>query len=148
MKKKILISAHTLRLGGVERSFLGILQSIDFSKYDVDVFLHKHDGELLKFLPNEVNLLPENKNCELLLEPIFSSIKSGYFRAFFTKLIAKIYSHFYTIFHQKDSSKLDSLAHFHLHKIADFFFPKISKKKYEKFHFYRLFVGLCPFSFL
>ena len=86
MKKKILISAHTLRLGGVERSFLGILQSIDFSKYDVDVFLHKHDGELLKFLPNEVNLLPENKNCRLLLEPIFNSIKSGYFRAFFIVL--------------------------------------------------------------
>ena len=131
MKKKILISTHTLRLGGVERSFLGILQNIDYSKYEVDVFLHKHDGELLKFLPNEVNLLSENKNCELLLEPIFSSIKSGYFRAFFTKLIAKIYSYFYTIFHQKDSSKLDSLAHFHLHKIADFLFPKISKKKYD-----------------
>ena len=128
MKKKVLISTHTLRLGGVERSFLGILQSIDFSKYDVDVFLHKHDGELLKFIPNEVNLLPENKNCRLLLEPIFSSIKSGYFRAFFTKLIAKIYSYFYTISHQKDSSKLDSIAHFHLHKIADFLFPKISKK--------------------
>jgi glycosyltransferase involved in cell wall biosynthesis len=131
MKKKILISAHTLRLGGVERSFLGILQSIDFSKYDVDVFLHKHDGELLKFLPNEVNLLPENKECRFLLEPIQSAIKERVFSVVFTKIISKFYDAVFNLFHKKNADKLDSIAHFHLHKIADFLFPKISKKKYD-----------------
>lgn len=131
MKKKILITTHTLRLGGVERSFLGMLQNFDYTSYDVDVFLHKHDGELLQYISKEVNLLPENKYCRLLLEPIFNSIRLGCFRVFFIKLFARIYSILYELFHPKDSFKLDSLAHFHLHKVADFFIPSISNKKYD-----------------
>lgn len=131
MKKKILISTHTLRLGGVERSFLGLLQHFDYSKFEVDVFLHMHDGELLKYLPKEVNLLPENKECRFLLEPIQSAIKERVFSVVFTKIISKFYDAVFNLFHKKNADKLDSIAHFHLHEIANFFFSDISSKEYD-----------------
>lgn len=131
MKKKILISSHTLRLGGVERSFLGILQCIDYSKFEVDVFLHKHDGELMKYLPKEVNLLPENLECKLLLEPIQNALKERNLSVVLTKLIAKLYSFFFIFSHKKDINKLDSFAHFYLHKMANFFFSNILPNQYD-----------------
>lgn len=59
MKKQIIISMHYLELGGAESALIGILQSFDYSKYNVDLFLHSHRGELMSFIPKEVNLLPE-----------------------------------------------------------------------------------------
>lgn len=59
MKKKIFIFSHAMEIGGAERALLGLLNSIDYSKYDIDLFLLRHSGELLDLIPNEVNLLPE-----------------------------------------------------------------------------------------
>lgn len=59
MKKRIFISMHYMELGGAESALIGILQSFDYSKYNVDLFLHSHRGELMTFIPKEVNLLPE-----------------------------------------------------------------------------------------
>lgn len=47
-------------IGGAERALLGLLNAIDFSKYDVDLFLAMHVGEFLKMIPKEINLLPED----------------------------------------------------------------------------------------
>lgn len=59
MKRRIFISIHYLEIGGAESALIGLLQSIDYSRYDVDLFLHSHRGELMSFIPKEVNLLPE-----------------------------------------------------------------------------------------
>ena len=59
MKKKIFISMHYMELGGAEISLIGLLQALDYSKYDVDLFIHRHQGELMEYIPKEVNLLPE-----------------------------------------------------------------------------------------
>lgn len=59
VKKRIFISMHYLEIGGAESALIGLLQSFDFSKYNVDLFLHSHRGELISFIPKEVNLLPE-----------------------------------------------------------------------------------------
>ena len=58
-KKRIFISMHYLELGGAEISLIGLLQALDYSRYDVDLFIHRHQGELMQFIPKEVNLLPE-----------------------------------------------------------------------------------------
>ena len=50
---------HYMELGGAEMSLIGLLQAIDYSKYDVDLFVHRHQGELMQFIPKNVNLLPE-----------------------------------------------------------------------------------------
>ena len=36
-----------MAIGGVERSLIGLLNTIDYSKYDVDLMLFKHEGEFL-----------------------------------------------------------------------------------------------------
>ena len=58
MKKRIFISMHYMEIGGAEISLIGLLQAMDYSKYDVDLFIHSHQGELMQFIPKEVNLLP------------------------------------------------------------------------------------------
>ena len=52
---------HCMELGGAERSLLGLLYSIDYEKYEVDLLLYRHTGELLKYIPKEVNVLEQDK---------------------------------------------------------------------------------------
>ena len=49
-KKRIFISMHYMEIGGAEISLIGLLQAMDYSKYDVDLFIHSHQGELMQFL--------------------------------------------------------------------------------------------------
>ena len=77
--KKIFIASHCMELGGAERSLLGILNSIDYKKYEVDLMLYRHTGELLKYIPEEVNLLPEDKQMSMLAIPFTNVIKKGQF---------------------------------------------------------------------
>ncbi len=65
MKKKILFIEESLDIGGAEKSLLTILSLLDYSKYDVDLFLFKHEGAFMKLLPQEVNLLSKDENFSL-----------------------------------------------------------------------------------
>lgn len=65
MKKKVLFVMESLRIGGAEKSLLTILSMLDYSKYDVDLFLFNHNGELMEFLPKEVKLLNKSKDYEI-----------------------------------------------------------------------------------
>jgi glycosyltransferase involved in cell wall biosynthesis len=59
MKRNILFVMNHLHCGGAEKALLSLLQNIDFSLYNVDLFLFKHEGVFLKYLPKEINLLEE-----------------------------------------------------------------------------------------
>jgi len=59
MKPSILIFSQAMELGGVERSLLGLLDAIDYDRYDVDLFLMRHSGELMPYLNPKAKLLPE-----------------------------------------------------------------------------------------
>lgn len=75
--RRILIFSHTMELGGAERALLGLLENMDYDKYYVDLFLMRHGGELLQFLPDQVNLLPEVTQYACLAVPIGNVIKQG-----------------------------------------------------------------------
>lgn len=62
MKKKLLFIIPSLDAGGGEKSLVNLLNQIDYSKYEVDLFLFSHGGIFTQFLPNKVNILdlPEN----------------------------------------------------------------------------------------
>ena len=60
MKPSILIFSQAMELGGVERSLLGLLDSIDYDRYDVDLFLMRHSGELMPYLNPKAKLLPQS----------------------------------------------------------------------------------------
>lgn len=77
MKKRIFISMHYLEIGGAETSLIGLLHSFDYSKYEVDLFLYAHRGELMRYIPKEVHLLPEEKKYAQLEISILEVIKQG-----------------------------------------------------------------------
>lgn len=57
MKKKLLFVMESLGIGGAEKSLVTLLSQLDYSKYEVDLFLFQIKGEFLDLIPTEVNLL-------------------------------------------------------------------------------------------
>ena len=55
--------------GGAERSLIGLLNAFNYNEYQVDLFLNRHEGELMEQIPKEVNLLPVECHYESLAEP-------------------------------------------------------------------------------
>ena len=76
-KRSILIFSQAMELGGVERSLLGLLDAIDYDRYDVDIFLMRHSGELMPYLNPKAKLLPEIPQYASLAVPMASLVKSG-----------------------------------------------------------------------
>lgn len=74
MRKSVLFIMNKLVCGGAEKSLISVLQSIDYSKYKVDLFLFKHEGIFLSKLPKEVNLLPEPENYKYFDMPFKKSL--------------------------------------------------------------------------
>lgn len=105
MKKRIFISIHYMEIGGGEISLIGLLQAIDYSKYDVDLFVYSHQGELMQFIPKEVNLLPEIKEYAQIEKSIKDNISHGFCIIAIGKLIAKFKHGCYRI--KKSSDKED-----------------------------------------
>ncbi|KAB7708170.1 glycosyltransferase [Bacillus aerolatus] len=89
MKKKILISSFDLAIGGVERSLIGLLNHLDYSKYDVDLMLFKHEGEFLPFLPSGPNLLAEVPQYATFRKSIHQTVKEGYYSIGISRLLAR-----------------------------------------------------------
>lgn len=73
--KKLLFIMNDLECGGAQKSLLSILETIDYSKYEVDLFLFKHKGDFLKNIPNKVRVLPEPINYKYFEGPIIKSVK-------------------------------------------------------------------------
>ena len=88
-KKRIFISMHYLELGGAEAALIGMLLSMDYSRYDVDLFLHSHQGEMMQFIPKEANLLPEIKEYAMIEKPMLEALGRGCFRVVLARLKAK-----------------------------------------------------------
>ena len=68
--KHILIFSHALELGGAERALIGLLHALDYSRVQVDLFLMRHEGELMRQIPEQVNLLPEKPQYASLAVPL------------------------------------------------------------------------------
>ena len=89
MKKRIFIAIHYMELGGAEISLIGLLQALDYSKYDVDLFVYSHRGELMQYIQKEVNLLPEDPAYTQIERPMKEVAKVGYWRIVWARLLAK-----------------------------------------------------------
>lgn len=87
--KKILIVSHAMEIGGAEKALLGLLETIDTKKYKVDLFLLRHQGELLKDIPENINLLPAISEYSDLAVPIVNVLKKGHFRIAYGRFKAK-----------------------------------------------------------
>ena len=88
-KKRIFISMHYLELGGAEAALIGMLLSMDYNRFEVDLFLHSHQGEMMQFIPKKVNLLPEIKEYAMIEKPMLEALGRGCFRVVLARLKAK-----------------------------------------------------------
>lgn len=79
-----------MELGGAESALLGLLQSVDPDRIDVDVFIYDHRGELMDFIPrNKVRLLPEILAYKMIERPIGECVKYGQIGVAIGRLWAK-----------------------------------------------------------
>lgn len=86
MKPRIFIAIHYMHLGGAEISLIGLLQALDPKKVDVDLFVYSHEGELMKYIPDYVNLLSEDKTWSMFEKPLKEVFLSGKFKMGFARL--------------------------------------------------------------
>lgn len=141
--KKILVSMHYMELGGAEAALLGLLQSVDPKRAEVDVMIYDHRGELMRYISEECGvrsvecqivprfrLLPEVEAYTMLERPIKEVVRKGYWGIALGRLLARFA-------YQRDMKNnregLDNIAtyHFIAEKVVRFL-PRIeSQKEYD-----------------
>lgn len=128
MKKKIFIFSHAMEIGGAERALLGLLNSIDYSKYEVDLFLLKHSGELMPLIPKQVNLLPEISQYSAIMKPMVLALKDGQIKVVLGRLCGKLKAKLYDIKHALNRS---TVAIEYSHKYTVKYLPKVNNEHYD-----------------
>lgn len=56
-KKRLLITAMSMVIGGAEKSLVNLLNLLDYGRFDVDVLLFQRKGEFLPQIPEQVNII-------------------------------------------------------------------------------------------
>jgi glycosyltransferase involved in cell wall biosynthesis len=92
MKQNILFVINNLNCGGAEKALISLLETIDYSMYNVDLFLFKHEGLFLNKIPKQVNLLEEPFGYRYfdmsIKEAITDCIKKGKFEIALSRICA------------------------------------------------------------
>lgn len=89
-KPRIIILMHYMELGGAESALLGLLQSIDPDRVDVDLFIYDHRGGLMRYVPTDkVHLLPEFQGYKMIESPLKECVVAGQWGVAFGRLLAK-----------------------------------------------------------
>ncbi len=68
-KKKLLIVAHHLTIGGVQKSLISALKAIDYEKFDVTLYLRKNRTDLLSLVDERVNVIINDDNHHYYRKP-------------------------------------------------------------------------------
>ena len=129
MKKSLLIVSHALELGGAERSLIGLLHALDKEEWDIDLFLLRHEGELMDEIPDYVNLLPQVSSYTVLARPMKTTLFEGHVLLTAARLLGKMAANNYA----KKHGHSDSIVPLeYSHKFTCPFMPKIqSNKEYD-----------------
>ena len=90
IKKKLLFISHSLELGGAERSLIGLLWAMTKKDLQIDLFLLRHEGELLEAIPPHVNLLSEVPAYTALARPMKKTLREGHILLTAARLYGRI----------------------------------------------------------
>ena len=127
--KDLLIFTHGMAIGGVERALLGLLNSLATTRCQTDLFLMRHYGALLQYIPKNINLLPEKKQYASLEIPLVTTIKRGQFGVAWGRLYGRVCSKL----REKElgycGGSLIPLEY--SHKYTKFAMPAISSNEYD-----------------
>lgn len=89
-KPRIFIAMHYMEIGGAETALVGLLNALDPARVYVDLFLYDHRGEMMQFIPEWVNLLPQIPKYSMLERPIVELVKRGFWGIAAARLWAKL----------------------------------------------------------
>ena len=126
MKKTLLIVSHALELGGAERSLIGLLDALNPDEWDIDLFLLRHEGELLGAIPEYINLLPQVAAYTVLARPMVDTLKEGHLVLTSARLLGKVFAKVYEKKHKLTDS---GVGLEYSHKFTCPFMPEINKNK-------------------
>lgn len=76
MRKKLLFVIPGLDAGGAEKSLVNLLNTLDETRFSVDLFLFSHQGLFLSQLPEFVTILPKNEDLIIFQKSLLSSMGS------------------------------------------------------------------------
>ncbi|MDR0602850.1 MAG: glycosyltransferase [Bacteroidales bacterium] len=95
--KRILFITSTLDSGGISKSMINLLNTIDKNKYIIDLFIFRPTDLYLQFLPKQIRLIT-NEKMNLAFAPfpqcVLFLLKKGFFFIAIMRLIAAIVSRF------------------------------------------------------
>lgn len=124
--KKLLIVSHALELGGAERSLIGLLNALDPKVWNIDLFLLRHEGELMDAIPDYVNLLPSVPAYTVLARPMKDTLREGHILLTAARFAGKIASGRYE---QKRGYTESGVGLEYSHKFTCPLMPKIQPNK-------------------
>lgn len=78
LKKNLLFVMSNLRCGGAEKSLISLLETIDYTKYNVDLQLFSLEGLFLKQVPKSVVILPEIEVYHYFDRSLRSALKQAF----------------------------------------------------------------------
>lgn len=122
MKKNILILHFNMELGGAETSLVGLLDTIDYEKYNVDLLLYAKEGSLLSEINSNVVILPEIMEYKALTKSIEDNFKEGFWKIGISRCYAKLRSKF-----SRSSLKIAHNYKQYFHKLCMPYLPEINK---------------------
>ena len=89
-KKKVLFVIESLTLAGSEKSLIALLTNLDSNLYEIDLQLFRFGGELQKFIPSYINVLPELSYITYSSKSWRFNIKEALLNRKFSSLISKM----------------------------------------------------------
>ena len=89
MKKRVLFTLYDMEIGGIERSLVNLLEHFDYDRYDVDLLVFRHTGELLPLVTDRVRLLPEERGLAAYRKSIAECVRDGQLASAFVRLACK-----------------------------------------------------------
>lgn len=127
--KRILLIGLCMEIGGAERALIGLLDTLDEDKYQVDLFLQRHTGEFMSLIPRKIHLLPEQKEFTALAAPVKKTLKKRLFLQVIGRCIAKFKAKIYLCFNKSCLPSAIELEY--SHKYTKRFMPMISSEEYD-----------------
>lgn len=127
--KKILLFSHGMELGGAERALLGLMQNLDLTKYQVDLFLMRKEGELLKYIPQGIHLLPGKEEYTCLAVPISRVAGKKKWGIFKGRIIGKVKAACFVKCHGLRPD--NGVALEYSHKYTCRYMPAVSDTEYD-----------------
>ena len=102
------VNMHYMELGGAERALLGLLNALDTSRVEVDLFINQHTGEFMPLIPEKIHLLPEKRGYNAIERPMKQILLEGQLGVLYGRLKAKRLHASYHASLTGDAERMDS----------------------------------------